>query len=352
MASLRVLPSARHRLALALAVLPAVLLAGARVGAQEAARFADDELRAPLEIRDEHVLAQGRLTLPATAADPVGKGVTRLRLSYLRGNSFSWTQDVPGETPEDRTFLIDGETSTLDLSLTRGVSASTDLTLRVPLRSRGGGSLDGFIDAWHRTFAFLGIPDGDRPAFRRDAFRVLGVTAAGRAFSWNDETGTGLGNLELAARWRFRPEGTATALVARVSLPTATAPYEGAWGGGLQLVARRPLARSLDLHAGLGGTIEGQTHVNGITYEPARVQAHLALAYRPWRALGLSVETDVASRLVKDIDRYPGVHWLVNGGVMVAAGPRCVLEVGITENLKNQLSTTDFAVYFALSARP
>ena len=331
---------------------PALLLAGARLTAQEPATFADEQLRAPLEIRDEHVLAHGRLTLPATTADPVGKGTTRLRVSYLRANSFSWTQDVPGESPADRRFLIDGETSTLDLSLSRGLSASTDVTLRAPLRWRGGGTLDAFIDAWHRTFSFLGISDGDRPAFRRDGFRIEGVTTDGRPFSWNDQTGTGLGNLELATRWRFRPAGTAWALIGRVSLPTATAPYEGTWGGGVQIVARRPLARSLDLHAGMGGTVEGQAPGNGITYEPARLQGHLALAYRPWRALSLTLETDVATRLVKDIDSYPGVHWLINGGVKVAPVPRFLLEVGITENLMSQRSTTDFAVYVAVSTRP
>ena len=84
--------SPRHRLAPALLV----VLSAAMGSAQEPATFAEDELRAPLEIRDEHVLAQGRLTLPATGADPVGKGVTRVRLSYLWGNSFSWTQDVAG----------------------------------------------------------------------------------------------------------------------------------------------------------------------------------------------------------------------------------------------------------------
>ena len=55
------------------------------------------ELGAPLEIRDKHVLAEDRLTLPAVSPEPVGRGVTRLRASYLWGNSFSWTQDKRGE---------------------------------------------------------------------------------------------------------------------------------------------------------------------------------------------------------------------------------------------------------------
>jgi hypothetical protein len=223
----------------------ALLLLAAPLQAQEAGGFAETELRNPFEIHDEHVLAQGRLTLPATTPDTVERGATRLRLSYLWGNSFSWTQDVPGESPKDRYFLIDGETRTLDVNVTHGLGDSFDLALRVPLRWRGGGSLDGFIDAWHRTFSFLGVKDGDRPAFRRDAFRVEGLTTDRQPFSWDGAAGLGLGNAELAGRFRLRSDRTAIALVGRLSLPTATDPFEGSFGGALQLVARYSLSESL-----------------------------------------------------------------------------------------------------------
>ena len=310
------------------------------------------ELRAPLEIRDEHVLAQGRLTLPAMTPDPVGRGVTRLRASFLWGNSFSWTQDVEGENPEDRRFLIDGETRTLDLALTRGLSASTDVSLRLPVRWRGGGVLDGFIDGWHRTFAFLGIDDGGRPAFLENAFRVEGITTDKRPFSWKDETGLSLGNLEVAGRWRFHERGVAAALIARGSFATASAPFAGSWGGGLQLVARRPLGSGWDVHTGLGGTVESQPSGAGFRYSSTRVQVFAAVTWRAWPRLTLSVESDAASRLVRDIESYPGVHWLINGGAKFAASRKTVLELGLTENIMDQRSTTDFALYFAVVARP
>jgi hypothetical protein len=329
-----------------------LLLLTPALSAQETTDFVETELRNPFEVRDEHVLAQGRLTLPATTPDTVGRGDTRLRVSYLWGSSFSWTQDIPGETPKDRHFLIDGETRTLDLTVTHGLGDSFDLALRVPMRWRGGGSLDGFIDAWHRTFSFLGVTDGDRPAFRRDAFRVEGITTSRRPFSWDDAAGSGLGNLELAGRWRLRHDRTAIALLGRLSLPTATEPFESSLGAAVQLVARHPLSRNADLLAGAGGTVEGEIEVAGVAYERVRAQGFAAITWRPWRRIAFSFETNVASRLVKDIDRYPGTHWLVNGGLKFALAPKAVLEVGMTENLKNQLSTTDFAVYFAISARP
>ena len=179
-----------------------------------------------------------------------------------------------------------------------------------------------------------------------------GVTTARQPFSWSDETGLGLGNLEVSGRWRFHEHGVAAALVARASLPTATLPFEGSWGGGLQLVARRSLGSSWQLHAGVGGTAQSQPSGAGFRYSTTRVQAFAALSWRAWPRLSLSVESDVASRLVRDISRYPGVHWLINGGARFAASRKTMLEVGLTENIKDQRSTTDFALYFAVVARP
>jgi len=71
--------------------------------------------------------------------------------------------------PHDRRFLIDGETHTLDLNVARGVGTNAQIAVRVPLRWRGGGFLDGLIDKWHQVF---GLPNGDRPSFVENAFRV------------------------------------------------------------------------------------------------------------------------------------------------------------------------------------
>jgi Protein of unknown function (DUF3187) len=142
--------------------------------------------------------------LPALSARTLGAGRWELRVSALWSNTFSWTQDVKGETPEDRRFLIDGETATLDLSLRRGLSANVDVGLRLPAHGRGGGALDGFIDAWHRL---VKVPDGKRPFFRRDAFRAEGRTTSGAPFSWNGVTGWGLGDAELELSWRVKDGG-------------------------------------------------------------------------------------------------------------------------------------------------
>ncbi len=87
-------------------------------------------------------------------------------------------------------------------------------------------------------------------------------------------------------------------------------------------------------------------------YAPARAHGFLALEWRPWRRLSLVAETDAASRLVENIDSYPGLHWIVNVTGRVDVGPRLRLDLGFTENIESQLTTTDFALYLGLGIRP
>jgi hypothetical protein len=276
-----------------------------------------------------------------------------VQTSALWANSFSWTQDVPGEAPEDRRFLIDGEALALDLTVRRGLGPNLDAGVRVPLQWRGGGALDGFIDWWHRV---ANVPDGDRPLFLQDAFRVEGKTTDGGSFSWNDQTGFGLGDLELEGRYRIRDGTSASpsaALVARVSLPTPTGPSDGQGvGAGAQLVADVPLSGSFDLYGGVGFTAQGPGPVHGTEYAPVRAHGFLAVEWRPWSRFSLVAETNAASRLVENVDSYPGLHWIVNVTGRLDLGERTRLDLGFTENLKSQLTTTDFAFYLGVSVRP
>jgi hypothetical protein len=309
--------------------------------------------RGPAEVRDAHLLAQPRLTLPATAPWTTAPGRWSLHFATQWANSFSWTQDVAGEAPEERRFLVDGEALVLDALVRRGLARNLDVGLRVAVLGRAGGALDGFIDWWHRV---AHVPDGQRPAFRRDAFRVEGVTDEKRPFSWTDRSGFGLGDVEAQARWRVAEgvDGSASvALVARASLPTATGPFSGSGaGGGGQVVVAAPLGRSFDFYGGAGVTAQGQGPVRGVLYAPVRAHGFVAFEWRPWPQVSLVAETDAATRLVENVHSYPGVHWIVNVTGRIDLGGRTRIDLGFTENLKSQLTTTDFALYLGLGFRP
>ncbi len=280
-------------------------------------------------------------------------GRFELRVAGLWSNSFCWTQDVPGEAPGVRSFLLDGETGTVELSLRRGVGADADVGVRLVAHGRGGGELDGFIDFWHRL---VKLPNGNRPEFLHDAFRVEGRTTSGAPFSWNDATGSGLGDVELDGRYRLADGaggGPSAALVARVSLPTGTGPYAGSgFGAAGQLALGLPLGRRFDLFTGMGVTAQDPRPLRGIEYETARLHGYAALEWRLARPLSLLVETNAATRLVTNIESYPGTHWLVNLGGKLDLGRRTRLDLFLTENIVSQQTTTDFAVYAGLTLRP
>jgi len=329
------------------------LLAFAAAAAAADEPPAPDRARGPAEIRDGQLLAQPRLTLPALAPDTLAPGRFELRLSTLWSNSFSWTQDVAGETPAKRSFLIDGESAIVELALRRGLARNVDAGLRLVLHGRGGGVLDGFIDAWHDL---TNTPNGDRPSFLRDGFRVEGRTTSGQPFSWNDAPGWGLGGLELESRWRVvdgAGREPSVALVGRVLLPTGTGPYAGGgFGGAGQAAVDVPLGRRTDLFTGMGVTAQDPSPVRGVEYEPVRLHGYAAFEWRVARPLSLVVETNAASRLVANIDQYPGLHWLVNIGGRLDLGAQTRLDAFITENILSQQTTTDFALYVAISVRP
>jgi hypothetical protein len=327
-----------------------LLLAFALLATTPAFAQSGDVRRGPTEIRDEQLLAQPRLTLPAVSPDTLPARRWSVTVSGLLSNSFSWDQSESGEHPELRRYLIDGEALSGDLTVRRGLTDALEVGVRVPLRSRGGGVLDAAIDWWHEL---LNLPDGDRPDFERDAYRVEGLTRAEAPFAW-PHSGTGLGNVEVEARYRvFEGEGdTSLALVTRAALPTTSGPYGGhGFGGGAQLVLAKRLGERFDLYAGAGATAQDGGPVEDIAFETVRAHGFLAIEWRPWRSVSLVAETNAASRLASDILHYPGTHWMLNVSGRFDLGRRTRLDLGFTENIASQQTTTDVALYAALGLR-
>jgi hypothetical protein len=322
-----------------------------------AAQAADAAPRGPFEAREEFLLAQNRLSLPSTTPDAVASGETRLRLDVDWGNDFGWSQPIAGEVPAGRRFLVDGEHATLGLEVRRGLGESLSVGLRLPLRWRGAGVLDGVIDWWHRLLAPLGIPDNGRSRFATNHFRVLGRDQEMRPVVWRGRPGFGLGDLEADARWTVRGESAQgnrwrAALVARAGLPTGTGPFRaGGAALGLQAVAARGLGSAFDVYLGAGTTVSSEDDGNGIAYEPVRLHGFLALEWRAGRRWSFLAETSAVGRLVTNLDRYPWLQSYLRMGTKVDLSPRWRLEAGFTEGLADQQATTDFGVFSGIVRR-
>jgi Protein of unknown function (DUF3187) len=302
--------------------------------------------RGPLEVREEFLLAQPRLTLPSLSPDALAAGEDRLALGV------DWSSDFALKGAEPKlTHFVDGEHRTLAIDYRRGVSPRLTLGVRVPVRWRGAGVLDGLIDGWHRV---TGLPDNDRSLYPRDQFVLEGRDASGRELAIDDGTGTGLGNVELSGLWAARRAegGWTLALAGRAELPTATRPFDGAGAGfGAQAVAAHPLGRTVDVYAGVGATVFTREQQADLDYARWRAHGFLTLEWRLGGAVSLLVETSASSRLLENIADYPGLQMYVRMGAKVDAGPRWRLEGGFVEGVSSIQSTTDFGIQAGVSRR-
>jgi hypothetical protein len=330
-------------------------------GAASAASGQDDFAagswpRGPIESREEWLLVQGRMALPPVAPDPLAAGETRVRVDLDWGSDFGWDQQISGEAPGDRRFLVDGEHRTLALEARHGLGERFAVGVRLPLHWRGPGLLDDVIDAFHGFTRKLGLPDNGRPRFLTNQFRALGRDDEFRPVRWDGQPGTGLGNVELSGHWAFAAPapgtGWAAALIVRASLPTGREPFSvPGLDGGLQLVAARRLAAPLELHLGLGGTAFGDVEVDAIRYTRGRIHAFTALEWRPGRRWSLMLQADASSRLVTNLARYPGLQSYLKIGARFAAARRWAIEAGFTENMVAQQATTDFGIFLGITRR-
>jgi hypothetical protein len=308
--------------------------------------------RGPFPARDEWLLAQPLLTLPATSPDPLERGRFEARLDGDWGSDFALEGGGGGRTPDVR-YLVDGEHRSAALTVRRGFGGGLTLGLRASVLWRGPGIMDGVIDAWHRV---LGLPDAGRSLFPSNRLRVEGRDADRRPVRWEGRQGAGLGNLEIEAHQvLFGGNGAGgwrAAAVARLSAPTATGPFAGAGSAaGLQLALARPLGERTHVYLGVGTTVFSRREVEGLLYPRARPQGFLAFEGRVTRGWSMLVQLDTATRLVKNIDAYPGSAVYLRVGSKFGLPGGWILEGGITEGVRNQTAATDFGILASLGRR-
>jgi hypothetical protein len=309
------------------------------------------ERRGPIESREEWLLGQPLLNLPACSPDPLPAGRTEVRVDADLGNDFSW-EAGPGGRQTDLRYFIDGEHGTAAVTMRHGLGGRWTVGLRAPVRWRGGGFLDSIIEPFHNVFGF---PDNGRPLFPENQLRVEARRGPGEPLVWTGREGSGLGNVEaeVQAAVRKPSEGRAwtAAFVGRVSLPTGAGPFADAGTAvGAQLVAARTLGPVTDVYLGLGGTASSATEREGLRYRRRRVHGFAAVELRPFHWWSLLLQWDVASRLVEDVERLPGTHGYLKIGSKLGLG-RWTLEGGFTEGIQDLSSTTDFGVFAGLTRR-
>ena len=130
---------------------------------------------------------------------------------FVVGMSVDITNDADDSESDSDQLIIDGETTTVALSVRRRVHERLELGIDVPYVWHSGGTLDGFIKDWHSMLGLSnarrdGPNDQLRHTYIRDGTTLFGL----------DSSVSGIGDVQLSAAMPF---GNLTVRAA-VKLPT------------------------------------------------------------------------------------------------------------------------------------
>ncbi len=145
-------------------------------------------------------------------------------------------------------ILEDGETARFALTWAHGFGNGYEASIQLPLLNQGGGFMDHSIEQWHKLF---GLPNGGRELAPRNQYEFRYVRDGVTVMDVH-ESGTRLGDVQLAGGWQWMP---GMALRAMLKLPTGDADQlaGGNAGGALWLDYALPFAAQSTLSGYLSG---------------------------------------------------------------------------------------------------
>lgn len=293
---------------------------------------------AELGVSNEAALARATF-LPALGETQVAAESVQWRLSVEFSNEYV------EKSGSNEQLILDGETQSYTLSLSRGLSRRWTAHFLLPLLHTGGGFLDSHIDGWHEMF---GLPEGGRDEVPHDSFRYT-YTRNGQTLFDLREGGTGFGDLQVGlghALWQ------GALLRASVDLPTGNENRltGGSWGAAMWLDQGFGLESGSKWAAYLSAGASLNQKVGPLEdLQKALVPiAGAGLSIRAWSRLELLANVYLHGRLYDGSKLAP----LDRPGMPLAAAarwclaPKSCLELGFQEDLSVSASP-DFTLRLA-----
>jgi len=309
--------------------------------------------RGPIEISDPYILAFYRARTWATTPEvlPHLKGSVALRGVW--SNSYGF---------ETGRMSIDAEVRQVETILRLGILDRFQAGLIVNYQWRGGGSMDGFIEGFHKAF---GLPNSDRGRRPRYRYQVAGLQADGTSFAL-DHDGYGFGDLVLEGRAQILKGGDlvpALTGTVRLRLPTGRAKFDMSdgvdWTFGLD-ASKRLGSLPLIFYAGASYTYHDETRIDDLELLRHRGFFYLGLEWEILPILSVAVhawlESPRETLLWKDRAGIPRTDLLVGnwisyiaGGVKLEPIRGLTFEVGALENLIDPEVTADLGLFFSVT---
>lgn len=252
-------------------------------------------------------------------------------------------------------FVVDGETSRLELSYRRGIGTRWEFGVELPYVTHQSGGLDSVIEDWHR---FFGFPDGPRDDRERDLLEFLYVDENILLADFRDNT-DGIGDVRLFGGYQLREtERHRSALRLGIKFPTGdedrllgsggTDVSVGLAGDWQNLGDRMNLSAFYRLNL----TYIGEPAFLSDRYRELVGQASAGVRWRVVPAIGLTVQANVRSPLYDaEVEMLGETSVALTFGGDIQLSERFRLLIGVGEDIKVG-STPDVSFQLALHYQP
>jgi hypothetical protein len=263
---------------------------------------------------------------------------------FVVGMSFDIMNDADDTESDTEQLIIDGETTTVALSVRRRILDRLELGIDVPYVRHSGGFLDGFIKDWHDLFGLSNARREGPEDQLRHSYVSNGTTLAGL-----DSSVSGIGDIQLSAAVPF----SRVTVRASVKLPTGDPDKltgSGAADFSLGVYGSRVYTfrgRDLSLSGFVGGLALGDGDVLPELQRSFVPYGGLALRWQATERFGLATQLSMqGSYIDTDFDDIGGNTLQLGFGADYRAGD-FLWRFAFAEDLNAQ-ATADFAMQLSV----
>jgi hypothetical protein len=293
----------------------------------------------PFPTRDQNPFLTG-VGLPAPFAARVDDATLAV--------NFNWGSTAMTQTSVRDALLVDAETKDWQLAFTQPLGERFALRLDVAHRTTNGGSLDSFIDDFHRLF---GLPDGARDGLPKNDLSIRHRRGNALALD-RQRTSSGFTDVSLAAAYRFvaSPRSAVSAWVSVAAPIGSTEDFtaDGSVDVSAALAAERTFGDNWSAFGQISGTHVGSDSVLSQPQERWVWATMAGLGFRLTSHVELKLQVDVHSAPFADTSLdYLGEAAILTVGGDIRWGSGWRLDIGISEDVIVEASP-DVVFVFAL----
>ncbi len=270
------------------------------------------------------------------------------------------SQFYVGSVGQESIFL-DGETSTATLRYRHTISGNIEWGFDLPYIWQDGGSLDSFVEGWHRAF---GLPNANREDYPRNEIHYLvegpNADSNNRNIQLHQHS-HGIGDIAASLRWHFGTKSLTESRALHLRIDAPTGNVEHFTGSDSWDVALGITAYSAKWFSALGAHFNGNI---GVLFPGANDQLSIAMKdqvfygsvtmTRPmlWDGFTVQLQLEAHSAFYESSLKPLGdSSWQLSFGGNLALSPQWALSLAMSEDISPH-TAPDFTWLATLSYRP